>query len=505
MEKTEEILRPRLHWIVWAMVIAGFYLRFQYGQLMSLNGDETQIMLPPLLRGLWNVYQGGTLFPYGPFCNFLLHFMTFFGSSEWFFRLPSMIAGALIPYVVYRWLSETVNPAAGFAAALFLAFSRNLIHLSAEVRHYMVHTLFVACAMYCLERAFREQSQRWMRWFGVSLLLALLTMYMSIWFTAAIGVYAFIRIVRGELPRNVTIEWLGFQMAAGAICVIAYVTHLSKLRGSSGEEFARNGWLKESYYHPESQDLFDFLTSATDALFGYVFSEPRVGAWMMAAFVVGAGLLAARSPGRLRALSLILPLAATASAASMGVYPYGGSRHDVFLGIFVTAGVSVALSAMVRQKSALLVLAGALWLPVWPTAHHFLDHHPHLNSIAQMREMLAYLKALAPRPGVLVTDESGSFILRYYLCKGKLEDERVLAPDLKSCRCAGHTILYSTQWSLKEEELEVILDRGLQQDRERFPMPAWIFRPTDNGSDVPAPPDPDGGFFGRMHLLRTSR
>src|SRR5882724_9716731 len=75
----ESWVRTHVDWFAWAIVLAGFWLRFQLAGASYLNSDETQIMTPPFQYGLLAVYKGGLVFPYGPINNFLLYFMTFFG------------------------------------------------------------------------------------------------------------------------------------------------------------------------------------------------------------------------------------------------------------------------------------------------------------------------------------------------------------------------------------------------------------------------------------------
>jgi len=92
--------------------------------------------------------------------------------------MPSVIAGTLLIFVGYKWVAETFGKGAGMVTGCILAFAPPMVILSAQVRHYMPHALFVACSLYCLERALREKSRGWMRYFGVALLLAVLTRFL---------------------------------------------------------------------------------------------------------------------------------------------------------------------------------------------------------------------------------------------------------------------------------------------------------------------------------------
>ena len=168
------------------------------------------------------------------------------------------------------------------------------------------------------------------------MLLALLTMYMSVWYVAAVGTYALFRILNRELPVRLVIYWVLIRTLLASVCLAAYTTHLYRLSSSQGEVFARDVWLRWSYYHPEYQDLLQFLPESTTSLFSYLYANSKIGLCMIACFIGGLALmfLAKRGTERNAAISLLLPLLATGAAASMRLYTYGGSRHDAFLGVF---------------------------------------------------------------------------------------------------------------------------------------------------------------------------
>ncbi len=497
-------------WFVWAIVLAGFWLRFHLAGASYLNSDETQIMTPPFQQGLVAVYKGGMAFPYGPFNNFLLYFMTFFGGSEQYFRMIAVVPGALMAFVGYRWAAYLFGPATGVATACILSFSPSMVNISAEVRHYMMHTFWLICAMYCLERAFGEQSLKWMRLFGASLLLALLTMYMSIWATAAIGVYAVLRILHRELPRRVVLEWVMIQVAAILVCVAAYTTHLYRLRGSGSEAFARDAWLRASYYHPESQHLWDFLRTSTKALFVYLFANRTIGLWIMPVFVAGIVLIVwakAGAPGkRLSALSFVLPVMATCAAAIVSLYPYGGSRHDAFLIAFVAVPVAVAISFVARRKVIVVLLAAMILAPYWHSVGqmNYLEVEPQFRKLEQMSGALNYLAKQTPRPRVLLVDEEGGELVKYYVCGAKMEEVRSLAPSISEYSCGAYKVLMLREWSVDPSILAGVLAVARPMAPDAFPDPVWLFSISDRTRITGNVVGEKGGQFGRLAVSRVS-
>jgi hypothetical protein len=495
--------------VMWLVVVAGFCLRIRRAAAAYFNGDEVQIMYPPLQHGLINVYNAAQHFPYGPLMNFVLHFMTFFGSSELYFRMPSVIAGSLLIFVGYKWVAETFGKAAGMVTDFIFAFAPPLVILSAQVRHYIMHALFVACSLYCLERALREKSSRWMRYFGVALLLAVLTMYMSIWYIAALGVYAGVCFLLEEIPWPVMVEWVKTQAAVAFVLIVAYATHLHKLRGDRDESHARDGWLRGSYFHPESQSLSNYLHQATDNLFGYVFANAGLGEWMILMFLAGVGLVLwgrADVTGHRRtpALCLVLPLVVTAAAGTMGIYPYGGSRHDAFLAVFVVAGISIVISTLAGGRAVVLLLAAACLIPIWlaTAQRHYLDEVPRLCKIAQMRSALKYLSSRDPQPRVLLADRVGGNTINYYICHGKLDEWRPVGANSNMYRCAGYRVLTIDIWGAPPAAFPAALAQTRHAMPELFPDPAWVFyispvRTTDEelSSDQRA-------VFGKIEIYR---
>jgi 4-amino-4-deoxy-L-arabinose transferase-like glycosyltransferase len=500
-----------MEWIVWIVVLIGLGLRVSRAAALYLNGDEAMIMFAPLQRSLAGVYRAMLAHPHGPLPNFLLHYMSFLGSSELYFRLPSVIAGALVSYVGYRWAAETFGKGAGFVTACILAFSPAMVILSAQLRFYAVHMLFMAGSVYCLERALREKSTHWMRLFGAALVLALLSEYMSIWYTIAIGGYALIGLMVMKAPRRLLAEWLATQGAAAAVLITAYFTHLQKLRGSAGDLFAQNGWLRSSYYHAESQTVVDFLRASTEYLFGYLFANVTLGTWMLYAFLAGLGVVlwgrSGRQPAqRLAVISLLLPPMVTAAAAIIKAYPYGGSRHDAFLALFLAAPIAAAISFMARQRTLMLVLLVACLTPLWleSAQQHYLDDHVDVSKREQMTAALDYLSTRTPRPRVVVVDQLGSSTLGYYLCHGQVDDWRSVGSNLTSYRCAGVRVLTIEAWGVPNASIPVEFARARQNAVDLFPDPVWAFSVSFTQITDRRLVTDDAGAFGKIEIFRVS-
>jgi hypothetical protein len=510
-------LETRLDWAMWAMVLIGLYLRVRQAGLMYFNTDEAQIMLPPLQHGLANVYKAALPMAHAPLVSFLLHFMTFFGNSELYFRMPEVLCGALLAFVGYKWAAETFGKGAGLVTGCFIAFAPPLVVLSASLRSYMIQALFMVCSLYCLERAFREKSARWMGLFSASALLATLTDYMSVFYLAALGIYAGIRILRKELPRPLVVRWAITQAAALTVLMAAYFTQFRNLRGNLQDRYAHEVWLPEWYFRPHSESLLHFLRHATLNVFRYAFANGRLGPFMLIIFLVGVGFALlgknrTREDQQWAALSLLLPLIVTAAAGVLTIYPYGGSRHDAFLLVFISAGVSIALSVLARGRVLVLLLGLTFLLPVWlrSAERHIFDDYLPVSRLGQMKQALAYLSSRSPRPKVLMADFIAAWELRYYVCRGQNDDFRRVEGQIVTTACAGYRIItfdLSGQWypfRVPRETFPSTLAVARSAMPNDFVDPVWVFNISFAESTDELSYDDTSGKFGRLELYRLS-
>jgi len=503
-------LSARTEWIVWLVALAALYLRVSRASQFYFNGDEALIIFAPQQHGVSNVYRAMLAHPHGPLPNFLLYFLSWFGDSELYFRMPFVLAGSLLVYVAYRWVADVFGKGAGLIAACIVGFSPAMVILSAQIRFYMLQILFMACALYCLERAFRDRSIQWMRMFGASVLLALLAEYNSALWVMGLGAYALLRVVSRELPRRLVLEWAGTQVAAVLVLLVVYVAHLRHLEGTGGERLAQDVWLRPSYYHPGADDPLGFFLQATKRLFGYVFSNDQVGMWMIAVFAIGIALVVwgkggmPRTP-RLAVLSLLFPILVTAGAAFMSLYPYGGSRHDAFLALFLAAGVAPAISFAARGRILALTAAAVFLVYAWRSAaeQHILDDVPAVSKMEQMRNALDYLGSRSPQPRVLVVDQLGSATLNYYVCHSQIADWRRLPDKMHTYRCADYRILMVNGWGVP---VDAFPPEALRTARralpDLFPDPAWAFSVSADRSTDRTIALGGAALFGKIELDR---
>jgi hypothetical protein len=361
-----------------------------------------------------------------------------------------------------------------------LSFSPFLILLSAELRNYSLLLLFMAAALYWVERLFQAPSPQAAGWFGLFLALSALTHYSAAWFVAALGAYVLLR--WRELSRPALAVWAASQLGIAAIYGVLYVTQLSKLHGGGLEAEAVDGWLRALYFRPESQSVFRFVVDATVALFQVLFSHRYLGNAAMLLFLAGglwiivAGLRRSKETGLAAfGLLLFLPFGLNAIGAILRVYPYGGSRHSVFLMLFAAAGVSFAIAKLVKERSVWVLATAIIAVPVW---HLRASPAPQQAVRSQqerafMAEAIAYLRDSTPPGSPIMTDYQSSLLLMYYLGGDAVPPPSTTCSDFRETAIGGYRLINFARWSVTAGDFQ----REAAQWRALCGSagPVWVF------------------------------
>lgn len=432
-----------------SLVLTGLLLRFGLAWSTFLNPDEILHYLLADQPSLRLAYEASLTTAHPPLLILFLYYWRMLGHAEWILRLPSVLAGTAFCWITFLWLSKVASRSAALTGLALLLFSPSLIHLSAEVRQYALLLCFSAAALYFLERAFSEKSVRMIPLSFVALYLALLTHYSALIFALSIGIYALIRLIRGN-TAGMAITWTIGQAIALALCVFLYATHISRLR-TSGQPLEIETWLASSIYHPGHDHLVIFIFRTTIRVFHFLFSQGAIGVLGFLCFLIGVtglwigGRRFASVPGkpssRQLGLLLVLPFVINCALALAGVYPYGGTRHNALLAGFAMSGIAIGLSRWTDHErwGKPLVLVLALILVICnvfpnPTGAYI---QPRNQSRKRMEESVEFMRQQIPPGAVLLTDNGGGLSLSYYLCHQRvIQYELPFHPFLQS-DCSG--------------------------------------------------------------------
>jgi hypothetical protein len=482
VERVDRWLLSHLNLIAALALAGGFALRLRAGLGTYLNPDEALHFVLVNQPSLVAAYKASLSNAHPPLYFVLLYFCRFLGTSEIMLRLPSMLAGAGAAWMAFRWIGAALGKTAGLFALILLAFSPTLIALGAEVRAYSVLLFWMAAALYFLERALQDRSASPLKWHAFFLYLAILTQYSALWFTIALGVYGLLRI--RELPRRAAVNWAALEIGAAAIYAVLYVTHISKLHGSAMEKEASQGWLRALYFQPHGHGAVAFLIHATQDLFQFLFASSLGG--KVALFLFAAGALWLIVAGTLQKKSrplgalgvlLLLPFGLNFLASLWGAYPYGGTRHSVFLILFATAGISLIAAMVVHQKLWPVMVAAVLIVPLWN--RHALPAPQQMSAREQKRDLMtgaiAYLGQRVPAGGRIFTDYQASIMLGYYLGRDEVPPPPVECAGLHETRLGGYRVTSIFVWSANAREFLDGVNRWRRACNPGEPGPAWGF------------------------------
>jgi len=473
-------------------LLVGFLVRLIPTRLTFLNPDECLHYFLSHQPSLGATYRATLTTAHPPLMILLLHCWQLFGHSEIYLRLPFLVAGTAFAWVMYLWLKRVADSFTALTGLVLLLFSPALITVSSEVRQYAPLLLFAAGSLYFLERAIEENSASMMLFSAFALDLALLTHYSSLIFALTLGMYALARLRTAKANAGVVAVWGIGQMGALAICGFLYKSHLAKLQHSALRQEIADTWLRVSIYHPGQDHSAAFVVTRTVRLFRYFFSNGTIGVLALLVFIGGiAFLMLHRAPrprdrkptsGQL-ALLLTLPFVITAAIAVAGLYPYGGTRHDVLLAAFAMSGVALGLARIPipyfhsKQCQRLAIVGIVL---VIGNLHPF-PTPPFIKPENQNRQLMTQamntLRRDVPRDSVLVTDYEGGLMLSYYLCPNRVVDIETAQAFLRST-CGDYRVVASSPelWAYDLQTLPAALDEAQQESAVGAKMSVWLFQ-----------------------------
>jgi hypothetical protein len=446
-------------WFYFALIAAGFVLRLRLAWMTFLNPDEALHYFLAHQPSLKLAYEASLTTAHPPLMILFLHYWSWLGRSELFLRLPFVIAGTLFCWVMFLWIrSVSTGTGACFALAMFL-FAPSLISISVEIRQYSFLLLFCSCCLYSLERVLNNDGQnslRWMIFSALTLYLSLLTHYSAMIFAVAVGVYGLLSLIGQKWPSKLTIAWILCQAGALAVCIFLYESQISKLRQSGMPSEIAATWLKGSIFQPGQKNLANFAWSNTLRLFRYFFSHGSVGVIGIGLFMFAIVVLfwprnreELRSRKHELAILLAFPFLITLALAIVGVFPYGGTRHDAVLAIFGITAIAIGLDRLpIAGAATSATLVKALFLTSALAICNFFSSPsgPYIRPNSQRRELMqqamSYLHSLPPG-SVLFSDAQGSLSLNYYICDGKMELPLTPKVLLVKLRCGNYYVLTS--------------------------------------------------------------
>ncbi len=470
------------------LLTAGLALRLWMAHAIFLNPDEALHYLLSVQPSLAETYQATLSTAHPPLYIVFLHYWGYVGHSEFFLRLPSVAAYLAFCGMMFLWLEKVATRKVALLAFGLLLFSPALVYLSTELRQYPFLLFFCSSALYFLERACLRNSLTALVLSGLALWLALLTHYSALFFTFNLGLYGLSRIWSAR-PRTKFIGvWVATQFVALAIVAVLLKSHILRLLSTGQADAIADTYLRGSIFHRAQDHAVSFVFKTTIRLFHFFFSQEVVGIAGLLLFVYAVIHLwrnprdprgASQPSSRQIAFLLAFPLILHCTLALAAIYPYGGTRHDSYLAIFVISGIAMALARWTPRRTWIPGATIAVVLLVcnlFPAATgQFLT--PRNQSRQVMQDAVNFLSALPPG-SIIFTDNQGGLLLSYYLCDRKVVLFDRPYEDLFMAPCGDHQVvtLDPRKWIFQAATFPDELG-GLQQKyNPKSEHPIWVFQ-----------------------------
>jgi hypothetical protein len=484
----ERWLQVHLDRIAFVVIAAGFAARIFAATRSYLNPDEALHYLILNQPSAFQAYKASLTNAHPPLIYLVLYAWHFLGRSELMLRLPSVLAGTAFCWAAFQWIKIIFGRAAALIGVILCAFSPALIALSAEVRAYALLLFCMGGALYFLARAFEEKvegkSVRRMGWFTGFLYLAILSHYSALFFALALGLYVLARIADSQLPRKAIVAWAAGQAGAFAIYGFLYVTHISKIKTSIAS------WAMPydpSYFHRGDGNIFIFTREKTLDIFLFLFGQRFVAEALVLSFLAGVAYLFARdlrsrggdAGSRRLGILFLMPFAAVWGASVVGIYPYVGSRHTVFLAPFAIAAASFLLAAVSRQTlwAGLLIAASLMSVPKTSAKIVEIGVTAGNESLPLMAGAMNYMEQSIPRGSLVVVDYQSSLPITYYLCGPKTIMPRdTHQGEYSRFDCNGYSVVSLHIWKLIAESFPMQFKQMAQNTGLKPGDRIWVFQ-----------------------------
>ena len=412
-----------------SILLLAFLLRLWKASGTFLNLDEAMHFLAANRPSLSEAYRASLGLAHPPLLILLLNVWRRLGTSELVLRLPSVFAGTIFCWILFKWLTRLLGPVSGYVGLILVAFLPPFVELSSEIRQYALLLCFSMAAAYVLELALDEISTGKMVMFFVLLYLAMLTHFSALLFTGTVAVYSAWRLTGLRAGHHLIGTWIAGQVGCAGLFTYLYLTHITNLKNSTAAKHM-GVLLGNSYFHPARDHLVPFVFARTFGVFQYTFGQLAIGDIAAIMFLGGIGLLLrGKEIERLKieddgihlsrrlAVFLILPFVITCVAAIADLYPYGGTRHSAFMIPFAVTGVSLAIAKLTRQRLVTLLPPdfSVVVCQIFGAPHRPYMHREDQRR-ANMTQAIDAIRRQVSPGGTIFVDFQTNFLLRFYLC-----------------------------------------------------------------------------------------
>jgi 4-amino-4-deoxy-L-arabinose transferase-like glycosyltransferase len=339
------------------------------GRLYDLGGrsiwaDEAWVALKVSQESVGKVLfdTSARHYSYPPFFGVSIHLATrVLGNSEAALRLLPALASIGALFLIYFLALRLIGKFGALVGLSLFSFSYWGVIYAKELKQYSFDLVLALALLLLAERLIEVKSKdRWIAfgacaalgiWFSQTLLFIIPGALLSVLFDAW----------KNKDRRNVALSF-----ATGAAVLISFLVNyaffITKQRHAGLPEY----WVE---FFADTSSVGALLTWTTAAFRGLVefFSQPHALWPAVGLIAVGVAAWAKRSPRVL--LYTLLPFALAYFASVLGLYPFGGSRTNLFLMpllfLFAAQGVQSIVELTKSQFRALPIGVFALLIVLW--------------------------------------------------------------------------------------------------------------------------------------------
>ena len=275
-----------------------------------------------------------------PLYVLLVHFASRIGTSEGVIRSVSWLAGALAIPLIYFLGRRYVSRRAAFASAMVVAVTPVYVEYSQQLREYSLAFLLSALMLLAYGK-FKEKGS-WIHLgflattFCVGVLLqyglALLILSLNLAFLVEVD---WLRRNRTELAK-----WVAGQVVVLMVLALVWASTLRFQLSLGGY-----GYLARGYFEGSLPSLVTFLLRQTYEIVLFAFPDPPLVILLMATAIV-TRITDGSSPRKYA--HLVIPFLIAAAAGILGLYPYVGARHAIYLFPIICILIAMGFDYLIR-------------------------------------------------------------------------------------------------------------------------------------------------------------
>ena len=440
------------------LVLVGFGLRIGGVTGYWINPDEgTYLQASKTQESLWAEFSENA---HPPLFYMLLNWVGMLSESYLALRGFVLLTGCAVIFGMYLLAAEVGGVLAGLLAAAVLTVSPSAIEHSQVIRPYMPQMVCLVFGLWCLAKFIRAGTQRNLWLCSLGLTLAVLIHYSSFLVVAGLGLSVGVLLTMGRLDRSLAKPLVLASVPILVTMVLLYTLHVRpRLEGSELQELAQTGWLA-SYMIAGGSEVWMHLVGVLRYLFG-----PGNEGLVVLLLLLGLVFAVRERRDLVLAWSLAILLVGIAAAWAQK-YPFGMTRHSMYLTPFLVVPLVLPLAACLRKgrvwAGGTALVAGTLffWSAPLNTAvgAASLTYRPdpeRLVEVAAIEDIESGLSA-ARSAGIPMLMDRETYYSMLPLFDGAELAREDLSGDLFHFQWDGSRVLVRNTWDLRlEAEREI--------------------------------------------------